>query len=67
MRLKISTDFSRVVRANYPYEADRGEEFRRQILPPCLLSAIFRSEKLEIDLNETSGLGSAFWTSRLAS
>lgn len=61
MKIKISTDFSRIPGARKPDEGDSsGEEFREKILRPKLLEAINKKEKLEIDLDGTAGLGTSF-------
>jgi hypothetical protein len=61
MKISIARDFNRTVGARYPKEADySGEEFRRRVLLPKLTEAISKNEKLEVDLDGTTGLGMGF-------
>jgi hypothetical protein len=60
MKIKISTDFSKRPCARFLSEGDfPGEEFREKFLLPKLKEAISKNEKLEIDLDGTSGLGTS--------
>jgi hypothetical protein len=62
MKLKIATDFSRVLGARNPRETARysGEEFRRNLLYPRLCEAMRLGEPLEVDLDGTAGMGCGF-------
>ena len=61
MKIKISTDFSRIPGARFSSEGDfPGEDFREKVLLPKLKEAISKNEKLEIDLDGTAGLGTSF-------
>lgn len=61
MKIKIATDFSRIPGARDISEGDYpGRDFRESILFPKLKEAISKNEKLEIDLDGTSGLGTSF-------
>jgi hypothetical protein len=61
MKIKISTDFSRIPAARYPWEGDFcGQDFRENVLLPKLKEAIRKNEKLYIDLDGTAGMGTSF-------
>ena len=61
MIIKIAIDFSKTPGVRYEQEGDHpGSDFRERILLPKLQEAISKGDKLTIDLDGTSGLGTSF-------
>lgn len=61
IKIKIATDFSKTPGARFPEEGEfSGKEFRENLLLPKLQQAIKEKTKLEINLDNTVGMGTSF-------
>ena len=58
IQLSIANDFSKTPGVRFPEEGEfSGQQFREEFLKPKVDEAISNNDKLEIDLDGTSGLG----------
>lgn len=61
IQLSIANDFSKTPGVRFPAEGEfSGEQFRENILKQKVDEAIQNNDKLEVDLDGTSGLGPSF-------
>lgn len=61
MKIKVSEDFATAPGSRYISEGiNSGQEFRQKHLLPAVQKAIGAKEKLEVDLDGTSGYGTSF-------